>query len=289
MAKAKQASNVVVVGRDPEQTALYEALGLASQGCAPLGAATVADVERRWVVGQLPLHLAAHAAHVTVVPLRLSEADRGRRLSAGELKARAAEPVTVCVDETARIRSVDLIVTRHPALVALASERGISAARVISHVDDPAQLRGLHVCGVLPLELAAETASVTEIPLTVPRDRWGVELPLDELRGYAGRASTYEVQRLERQYRWWVAMRGEGGPCSWAEARAALATLDWRQATVSAAGQVLDSVWRGEARHCPEAEPTLSPDERALCYRRPAAVAHPGVDYWESANPFRGD
>jgi Putative CRISPR-associated protein (Cas_VVA1548) len=289
MARAKQASNVVVVGRDPEQVALYEALGIAPQGCAPLDAAKVGDVERRWVVGQLPLHLAAHATHVTVVPMRLSEADRGRRLSADEMRERAAEPVTVCVDETARIRSVDLIVTRHPALVALASERGISAARVISHVDDPARLRGLHVCGVLPLELAAEAASVTEIPLTVPRDRWGVELPLDELRGYAGRTSTYEVQRLERRYRWWVQMVAEGGPCSWAEARAALAPHDWRSASVSAAGQVLDSVWRGEARHCPEAEPAMTPDERALCYRRPAATAHPGVDYWESSNPFKGD
>jgi Putative CRISPR-associated protein (Cas_VVA1548) len=288
MAKSK-ISNVIVVGRDLEQIALYEALGLAPRGCAPLGAATVADVERRCVVGQLPLHLAAHAAHVTVVPLRLSEADRGRRLSADELKARAGEPVTVCVDETARVRSVDLIVTRHPALVALALERGISAARVISHVEDPAQVRGLHVCGVLPLELAAETASVTEISLTVPRDRWGVELPLDELRGYAGRASTYVARRLERQYRWWVQMTAEGGPCSWAEARAALAPHDWRSATVSAAGQVLDSVWRGEARHCPEAEPALSPDERALCYRRPGASVSSHPHYWESANPFKGD
>lgn len=90
--------------------------------------------------------------------------------------------------------SAPVVVTRHPALVALLRERGLigADARVIAHAsaDD---VRGRHVIGVLPLSLAALAASVTEVPLALgPADR-GAELGIERLRAIAGEAVTYRV------------------------------------------------------------------------------------------------
>ena len=88
-----------------------------------------------------------------------------------------------------------VVITRHPALVDLLRERGIitGSEPVIEHAtaDD---VRDRHVIGVLPLSLAAEAASLTEIPLSLaPEDR-GQELSLDRLREVAGPARTYVVR-----------------------------------------------------------------------------------------------
>ena len=88
-----------------------------------------------------------------------------------------------------------IVITRHPALVDLLRERGIITGEepVIEHAtaDD---VRGRHVIGVLPLSLAAEAASITEVPLSLaPEDR-GQELGLDRLREIAGAARTYVVR-----------------------------------------------------------------------------------------------
>lgn len=89
----------VIVTRHP---ALVEYLD--EQGIAPtrtptgtLVLAHVADpaaIRGKHVIGVLPLHLAAQAAQVTEVPLRLDAADRGRELSLDELRDRAGTPVT---------------------------------------------------------------------------------------------------------------------------------------------------------------------------------------------------
>src|SRR5690606_40833545 len=87
-----------------------------------------------------------------------------------------------------------LIVTRHAALVDYLRELGVDdSTPVKSHVsaDD---VRGRHVCGVLPMHLAAEAASVTEIPLALtPEDR-GQELSIDRIREIAGDPRTYFVR-----------------------------------------------------------------------------------------------
>ena len=90
-----------------------------------------------------------------------------------------------------------VVITRHPALVDLLHERGIINGNepVIEHAtaDD---VRGRHVIGVLPLSLAAQAESVTEIPLSLtPQDR-GQELSLDRLREVAGPARTYVVREV---------------------------------------------------------------------------------------------
>jgi len=88
-----------------------------------------------------------------------------------------------------------VVITRHPALVALLVERGLIEAGVSVLADaTPQDVVGRHVIGVLPLWLAALAASTTEIPLTglLPEER-GKEIGLDRLREIAGPAVRYTV------------------------------------------------------------------------------------------------
>lgn len=89
-----------------------------------------------------------------------------------------------------------IVVTRHPALVALLVERGLvkEDVEVISHAT-PEQVAGKDVIGVLPLNLAALAASVTEVPLALTPELRGKELDLEILREIAGEAVTYKVTR----------------------------------------------------------------------------------------------
>ena len=90
-----------------------------------------------------------------------------------------------------------IVVTRHPALVALLRERGIISddVTVIAHAT-PDQVRGQHVIGVMPLSLAALAASVTEVPLALTPDDRGRELDITRLRQIAGEPVTYRVTRV---------------------------------------------------------------------------------------------
>ena len=90
-----------------------------------------------------------------------------------------------------------VVVTRHPALVQLLQERGLihEDTPVLTHVT-PEDVADQHVIGVLPLSLAAQARSVTEIPLALaPEDR-GKELSIERLREIAGDAITYRVTVL---------------------------------------------------------------------------------------------
>lgn len=87
-----------------------------------------------------------------------------------------------------------LVVTRHPALVAFLRERGLvrDDVKVVAHAT-PADLAGKHVFGVLPPSLAIHAAKATEIPLAIPPELRGVELTLDQMRQFAGEPWTYRV------------------------------------------------------------------------------------------------
>jgi hypothetical protein len=87
-----------------------------------------------------------------------------------------------------------IVVTRHPALVAFLLELGLvdETVKVLAHVT-AADVVGKHVFGVLPLSLAALAAKVTEIPLTLPAEKRGVELTLDDMKVFAGKPTTYVV------------------------------------------------------------------------------------------------
>ena len=95
------------------------------------------------------------------------------------------------------MEKIDLIVTRHPGLLTVLAEQGIATADtpVIAHAT-AGDLRGRHVAGVLPLALAAECASVTEVALSLPPEARGRELTAAEVRQYMTAVRRYRVEVL---------------------------------------------------------------------------------------------
>lgn len=89
---------------------------------------------------------------------------------------------------------VDLIVTRHPALLDYLQELGFAddTTMVMSHVT-AADIEGLVVAGVLPFHLAARARRVLEVPLHIPQEMRGVELTLNQIREFAGPVTEYSV------------------------------------------------------------------------------------------------
>lgn len=92
--------------------------------------------------------------------------------------------------------TIEIVVTRHPALVAVLRERGMvpDGVTVIAHATAN-DVRGRHVLGVLPLALAAEAASLTEITMDLPPTARGRELTGDEIRQYMTGVTRYIVRR----------------------------------------------------------------------------------------------
>lgn len=90
---------------------------------------------------------------------------------------------------------IDLIVTRHSALIDYLKELGLAdeATEVVVHAT-PDVIRGKHVCGVLPHSLSCLCESFTEVPLNLPVDLRGVELTLEQVREYSCPAVTYKVE-----------------------------------------------------------------------------------------------
>lgn len=94
-----------------------------------------------------------------------------------------------------------LVITRHRALVELLRERGVlgddEPFEVIEHATVD-QIRGKHVIGVLPIDMAAQAASITLIPMALtPEDR-GKDLSIERIRQIAApTCETYAVVRVE--------------------------------------------------------------------------------------------
>lgn len=90
----------------------------------------------------------------------------------------------------------DLVVTRHAPLVAYLIEEGwiSKSTKVLDHVDI-ADVRGKHVLGVLPMRLAAECASITEVPMNIgPEERRLIaagDFPVERMREVAGSPRRY--------------------------------------------------------------------------------------------------
>jgi len=97
-----------------------------------------------------------------------------------------------------RTRDIEIVVTRHPGLVEVLREQGLvglgCAVVVHATADD---VRGKHVAGVLPLHLAALTASFTEISLDLPPELRGMELAADQVRQYMKGTVRYSVTVIE--------------------------------------------------------------------------------------------
>lgn len=90
---------------------------------------------------------------------------------------------------------LDLVVTRHPGLVAYLQEIGLApeGVEVVSHATAE-NVAGKNVCGVLPHSLSCLCASFTEVPLSLPAELRGTELTLEQVRQYAGQPVTYRVE-----------------------------------------------------------------------------------------------
>ena len=89
---------------------------------------------------------------------------------------------------------MEIVVTRHPALVDYLVEEGVipEGTPVIAHAATE-DVRGKDVIGVLPLSLASLANTVTEVKLDIPAEKRGQELSLEEVRAYARGIVTYEV------------------------------------------------------------------------------------------------
>lgn len=80
---------------------------------------------------------------------------------------------------------IDLIVSRHKALVEFLALSGLTAQHVIEHAT-PEDVKDKVVAGVLPHHLSCLTKVYIEVPIHVPPKLRGVELSLDQIRQYAG-------------------------------------------------------------------------------------------------------
>lgn len=99
------------------------------------------------------------------------------------------------------MKPIELVITRHAALIELLIERGLTTPEtlVLDHatIED---VRDKHVAGVLPFDLAAAAYAVTQIPLaTTPEDR-GKELSIERLREIAGPDRAYVTREVVHGY-----------------------------------------------------------------------------------------
>ena len=90
-----------------------------------------------------------------------------------------------------------IVVTRHKGLVDYLLAEGMitRGTKVVSHASEE-DVRGKDVIGVLPLHLAAQAASVTEVPLALTPEMRGVELAEPDVRRVAGDPRTYIVRAV---------------------------------------------------------------------------------------------
>ena len=78
---------------------------------------------------------------------------------------------------------IELVVTRHPALVEYLREIGLVIGQVEVHEHvTPQMVLGRHVCGVFQHSLSCLREIFTEIPLDLPQELRGAELTLDQVR-----------------------------------------------------------------------------------------------------------
>jgi hypothetical protein len=93
---------------------------------------------------------------------------------------------------------IDIIVTRHAPLLRFLRELGLAdeSTTVLEHVSI-SDITGKHVAGVLPVSMAAHTASYTEIPMALtPADRIAIQagdLSDERMREIASPPVTYYV------------------------------------------------------------------------------------------------
>ena len=93
-----------------------------------------------------------------------------------------------------------IVVSKHPAMVKYLLEMGLidSTTKAVWHIE-PAEIKGKHVFGVLPIYMAHHAEMVTDIPLPLPSHKRGEVLSLEEIRAYAKKPRTYIVRTIEEE------------------------------------------------------------------------------------------
>lgn len=99
------------------------------------------------------------------------------------------------------MKKVDLIVTRHAAMKSFLIEKGVAdeSTPVLPHASAE-DVKGKDVAGVLPIHLAAVTATFTTVELALPLEMRGKELTLADMKRYCRGLRTYiiwDVTELE--------------------------------------------------------------------------------------------
>ena len=94
-----------------------------------------------------------------------------------------------------------LVVTRHAGLIEYLLEIGLISKddQIVAHATIENVLNK-DIVGVLPLSLACYANTVTEVPLALPQELRGTELPVEAVRSYAGKPVTYVV-KTEAEFR----------------------------------------------------------------------------------------
>lgn len=94
-----------------------------------------------------------------------------------------------------------IVVTRHPALVAVLARRGLipENTEVVAHATTKL-VKGRAVIGILPLSLAVHAASVTTADLNLAPEQRGRELTVEEVEAALTGISTYFVNNNETHY-----------------------------------------------------------------------------------------
>ena len=90
---------------------------------------------------------------------------------------------------------MDILVTRHQALIEYFKEANIEFDKVISHATEE-DVYGNDVYGVLPLRLTSLANTVTTIDIDVPAEMRGKELSLEDIKKYGVNISTYKVEKI---------------------------------------------------------------------------------------------
>ena len=91
---------------------------------------------------------------------------------------------------------MNTIVTRHSGLVEWLEKRGISG-EVISHIDDPSQIAGRVVYGILPLYLAAQALAVVTVDMPgLNSDQRGVDISPAEMDAAGASLRAYIIRPL---------------------------------------------------------------------------------------------
>lgn len=93
------------------------------------------------------------------------------------------------------MHDIDLIVTRHRPLATYLRGLGIKAP-IVGHAH-PADVRGKHICGVVPMSLAAHAKSVTVVPLHITREMRGQDLTYEDIKAIADTPQRYVVKRVK--------------------------------------------------------------------------------------------